>query len=646
MALFQLMIILSFTLLAFEQKTPITGTQASTQECANKTSALGMANGTITDSDITSSPVLNSDSYAKFARLGREKAWIPTKTDEHPWIQVNLQRLINITGLATQGLVFRDKIAFIRSYYLSHGDINGTNWMNYTVQGKTKVFQANTDATSVERNDLSPSIRTAYIRLHPINCSHLCALRMEIYGCTEGLPGRPPRPNAVSILPTSINVTWDAPDDVGDGITGYNVQWKDNETSTKSQKVVIGKKFAILDTLSPYTTYSIKIQAFNGKGESLWSLPVINKTAESVPSVAPSNFELNSERSLTLEVAWNAIPKKQQRGKLLGYTIRYTNEKSGIENITDVGPDKTVYTITGLEFASYAVKLAGYTGAGVGIFTDILKRFPREGAPSSDPVIKEGQRGTMAKDAHTIRVVWEEIEQKDQNGEITGYTVFYNESGHSKESSKNTTANKTSILIEGLKPYTTYCIKVAGYTKVGRSPLDAACYFVKTLQKGPSAPTQFRGSVSGRHANVSWNEPVNKNGIVVKYLIKVYMIKTGKVARPQEILVDALNDDQKHQAMITKLTPFTNYTFKIQAFTIKAGEWANFTARTKEEAPGKPREVTARVQPGGSIRVDWKDPQVLNGIIISCQVCLMLSKTQPIVMVDAFCVRRRWVVGC
>ena len=111
-------------------------------ECANKTSALGMANGTITDSDITSSSVLNS-SYAKFARLGRGKAWIPTNTDGHSWIQVNLQRLINITGLATQGLVFKDKNAFIRSYYLSHGDINGTNWMNYTIQGKTKVSLSN-----------------------------------------------------------------------------------------------------------------------------------------------------------------------------------------------------------------------------------------------------------------------------------------------------------------------------------------------------------------------------------------------------------------------------------------------------------------------------------------------------------------------
>lgn len=80
-----------------------------------------------------------------------------------------------------------------------------------------------------------------------------------------------------------------------------------------------------------------------------------------------------------------------------------------------------------------------------------------------------------------------------------------------------------------------------------------------------------------------WNEPVNKNGIVTKYLIKVYMAKTGKVAKRQEIPADALNDDQKRQAMITKLMPFTNYTFAIQAFTKVAGKWAKFTATTKEE---------------------------------------------------------------
>ena len=77
---------------------------------------------------------------------------------------------------------------------------------------------------------------------------------------------------------------------------------------------------------------------------------------------------------------------------------------------------------------------------------------------------------------------------------------------------------------------------------------------------------------------MSWNLPVNKNGIVTKYIIEVYMTKTGVLARRLEI-----NATEKRQAMITELTPFTNYTFTIRAFTIKAGEWANFTARTKEE---------------------------------------------------------------
>ena len=76
---------------------------------------------------------------------------------------------------------------------------------------------------------------------------------------------------------------------------------------------------------------------------------------------------------------------------------------------------------------------------------------------------------------------------------------------------------------------------------------------------------------------MSWNEPDNKNGIVRKYIIGVYVTDTGEEARRLEI------GAQKRQAMITKLTPFTNYTFTIRAFTIEAGEWANFTARTKEE---------------------------------------------------------------
>ena len=101
-------------------------------------------------------------------------------------------------------------------------------------------------------------------------------------------------------------------------------------------------------------------------------------------------------------------------------------------------------------------------------------------APSSPPAIDAQE--TRAEDAHTIRVKWDEINKKDQNGIIQGYNVYCNEKGQRKGSRKQTTATNT-IGLAGLKPFTEYCIKVTGYTKVGESP-EGNCVFVKTLDSG------------------------------------------------------------------------------------------------------------------------------------------------------------------
>ena len=94
-----------------------------------------MARGTIPDNNITASTVMNSDSYAHNARLGNREAWTADTLDKHPWIQVNLQKGMNITAIAAQGL---KGSGYITRFYLSYGD-DGNAWMNYTVQGETKV---------------------------------------------------------------------------------------------------------------------------------------------------------------------------------------------------------------------------------------------------------------------------------------------------------------------------------------------------------------------------------------------------------------------------------------------------------------------------------------------------------------------------
>ena len=97
--------------------------------------------------------------------------------------------------------------------------------------------------------------------------------------------------------------------------------------------------------------------------------------------------------------------------------------------------------------------------------------------PSAPPVIDKAD----AEDAHTIRVTWNEIVKKDQNGVILVYTVAYKMEGQPTQLSLNTT--ETSTVIEGLKPYTSYCIRVRGYTKIGPSAWSN-CTTERTLQSG------------------------------------------------------------------------------------------------------------------------------------------------------------------
>ena len=100
-------------------------------------------------------------------------------------------------------------------------------------------------------------------------------------------------------------------------------------------------------------------------------------------------------------------------------------------------------------------------------------------APSAPSVIDKTK--TEAEDAHTISVTWNEIVQKDQNGITLGYTVAYNVEGQPTQLSLNTT--DTNTVIKRLKPYTSYCITVRGYTKIGPSDWSP-CTTVRTLQSG------------------------------------------------------------------------------------------------------------------------------------------------------------------
>ncbi len=88
---------------------------------------------------------------------------------------------------------------------------------------------------------------------------------------------------------------------------------------------------------------------------------------------------MDSSSSLSLDVSWDAIPPEKQQGVLLGYYVYYKIQGNATEQKRSVGQNELTYKLTGLEFKTYVVRVAGYTAVGVGTFTTALSKIPNEG---------------------------------------------------------------------------------------------------------------------------------------------------------------------------------------------------------------------------------------------------------------------------
>ena len=87
--------------------------------------------------------------------------------------------------------------------------------------------------------------------------------------------------------------------------------------------------------------------------------------------------------------------------------------------------------------------------------------------------------------------------------------------------------------------------------------------------------------MSDKDVYLSWKDPVSSNGILRFYYIRIYDTKSGQQLK-NLVNKTAGKQNRPMGQLISNLKPVTNYTFTIQAVTIKPGEMANFTATTDE----------------------------------------------------------------
>ncbi|KTF76601.1 hypothetical protein cypCar_00040567 [Cyprinus carpio] len=153
---------------------------------------LGMEGGIISNQQITASSTHRAlfglqKWYPYFARLNKKglvNAWTAAENDRWPWIQINLQRRMRVTGVITQGAKRIGSPEYVKSYKVAYSD-DGKTWRTYKVKGTDEdiIFRGNIDNNTPFANSFTPPIEAQYVRIYPQVCRRHCTLRMELLGC-------------------------------------------------------------------------------------------------------------------------------------------------------------------------------------------------------------------------------------------------------------------------------------------------------------------------------------------------------------------------------------------------------------------------------------------------------------------------------
>nr|XP_046260880.1 coagulation factor V [Scatophagus argus] len=145
---------------------------------------LGLQSGSVKNDQMTA---INTRGYwaphlARLNNQGKYNAWSTEQNSS--WIQVDFQRPVVISQVATQGARQLFHSQYVIKYSISYST-DRRKWIFYKGDSRElrKVFTGNQDAYETKTNTFFPPVVGRFIRLHPINWYNKATVRMEFYGC-------------------------------------------------------------------------------------------------------------------------------------------------------------------------------------------------------------------------------------------------------------------------------------------------------------------------------------------------------------------------------------------------------------------------------------------------------------------------------
>ncbi|XP_035707340.1 protein sidekick isoform X3 [Folsomia candida] len=184
----------------------------------------------------------------------------------------------------------------------------------------------------------------------------------------------------------------------------------------------------------------------------------------------------------------------------------------------------------------------------------------------------------------------------------------------------NVSADVRNVVVEGLKPATSYQFRISAVNAVGEGEASQASNIVTLPQEPPSGPpVGLVGSArSPSEIIIQWHPPMeeHKNGQILGYITRFRLHGYGKDS-PWSIR-NITNEAQRNY-LIQDLITWKDYEIQIAAYNNKGvGIYSvSLKVKTREGVPSaSPTKVRAEAINSTCVKATWKppDPQQINGI--------------------------------
>ncbi|XP_063063884.1 contactin-4-like [Engraulis encrasicolus] len=249
---------------------------------------------------------------------------------------------------------------------------------------------------------------------------------------------------------SELVITWEpVPEELqnGDGF-GYIIAFRPLGEATWTHAVTstpgVSRYVYRNDSVPPFYPFSVKVGAYNAKGQGPFSGVATVFSAEEEPSGVPGRVWARSASASEIEVNWLPLFASSPE-RVLGYEVAYWEDDTKPETMGKVrvsGNQMSVY-VSGLKgHTQYFMTVSAFNTAGTGPSSPTInattKRFPPGQAPQNVEWTLIGSK---------LIVHWDAVVTLEMESEVTGYQVSYWRRRHREMNSVTTNATTVEILL-------------------------------------------------------------------------------------------------------------------------------------------------------------------------------------------------------